>query len=182
VERAEIIREKGTNRGRFVRGQVDKYTWIDLGSSFLPSELTAAFLHAQMEEADEITRRRREVWAWYYERFESLERRGLLRRPMVPDDCEHNAHMFYVLVRNLATRTRLLAYLNESGVNAVFHYVPLHSSVAGRRFGRASGPMPHTDAASERLLRLPLWVGMNQDDVDRVAGLIQHELDRSVSS
>ena len=176
AERAEIIREKGTDRSSFLRGQVDKYTWVDLGSSFLPSELTAAFLHAQMEEEHEITRRRREVWSWYYERFGELERKDCLRRPIVPAGCEHNAHMFYVLLSNLETRTRLIAYLNNNGVNAVFHYVPLHSSVAGRRFGRASGPLPNTNAAADRLVRLPLWVGMGQDDVDRVAGLVQSAL------
>ena len=180
-ERAEIIREKGTDRSRFLRGQVDKYTWVDLGSSFLPSELTAAFLHAQMEEADEITRRRREIWTWYYDRFEALEQRGGLRRPIVPAECEHNAHMFYVLVRDLETRTRLLMHLNDNGVNAVFHYVPLHSSAAGRRYGRTAGPMRTTDATAERLIRLPLWVGMDQDDVDRVATLIERVLGDAVS-
>jgi len=172
AERSEVIREKGTNRSKFLRGQVDKYTWVDLGSSFLPSELNAAFLHAQLHEADEITRQRREVWSWYYRRFEDLERTGILRRPIVPDDCEHNAHMFYVLVSDLAARSRLIEYLNENGVNAVFHYVPLHSSVAGRRFGRAVGPMTLTNDLADRVVRLPLWVGMDQNDVDRVADLV----------
>lgn len=172
AERAEILREKGTDRSKFLRGQVDKYTWIDVGSSFLPSELTAAFLHAQLQEAEEITRRRREVWDWYYRRFEDLERAGVLRRPIVPEECLHNAHMFYVLVTDLPARTRLLAYLNENHVNAVFHYVPLHSSIAGRRFGRAVGSMGTTNDVAERLIRLPLWVGMDQDDVDRVADLV----------
>jgi dTDP-4-amino-4,6-dideoxygalactose transaminase len=176
AERAETIREKGTDRSRFLRGQVDKYTWVDIGSSFLPSDLTAAFLYAQMQEADEITRRRREVWSWYDERFEALEQREGVRRPTLPHGCEHNAHMFYVLVRNLETRTRVLSYLNANGVNAIFHYVPLHSSAAGRRYGRVAGSMRNTDAASERLIRLPLWVGMNQDDVDRVATLVERAL------
>lgn len=172
AERAEIIREKGTDRSRFLRGQVDKYTWVDLGSSFVPSDLLAAFLHAQLQDADEITRQRREVWSWYYRRFEDLERTGMLRRPIIPGGCVHNAHMFYVLVQDLAARARLLAYLNENGVNAVFHYVPLHSSVAGRRFGRAVGSMTQTNDIADRLIRLPLWVGMNQNDVDRVADLV----------
>lgn len=172
AERAEIIREKGTNRSKFLRGQVDKYTWVDLGSSYLPSELNAAFLHAQLQGADEITRRRREVWSWYYRRFEDLERTGVLRRPIVPDGCEHNAHMFYLLVPDLPARSRLLGYLNENGVNAVFHYVPLHSSIAGRRFGRVAGSMAHTVDVADRLIRLPLWVGMDQNDVDRVADLV----------
>ena len=175
-QRAEIMREKGTNRSRFLRGEVDKYTWVDIGSSFLPSELTAAFLYAQMQAADEITSRRREIWSWYYERFEPLDQREAVRRPTVPSACEHNAHMFYVLVPNLETRTRVLSYLNANGVNAVFHYVPLHSSAAGQRYGRVAGSMCNTDAASDRLMRLPLWVGMNQDDVDRVATLVERAL------
>lgn len=180
AERAEIIREKGTNRSKFLRGQVDKYTWVDLGSSYLPSELNAAFLHAQLQGADEITRRRREVWSWYYRRFEDLERTGVLRRPIVPDGCEHNAHMFYLLVPDLPARSRLLGYLNENGVNAVFHYVPLHSSIAGRRFGRVAGSMAHTDDVADRLIRLPLWVGMDQNDVDRVADLVGRGLQERV--
>jgi dTDP-4-amino-4,6-dideoxygalactose transaminase len=179
AERAEIIREKGTDRGKFLRGQVDKYTWVDLGSSFLPSELTAAFLHAQLQHAHEITRRRLEVWNWYHERFAELDLRGAVRRPTIPHGCEHNAHMFYVLVRSLETRTQVLSYLNANGVNAVFHYVPLHSSVAGRRYGRVAGSMRNTDDASVRLIRLPLWVGMTQDDVDRVATLIERALQAS---
>ena len=176
AERAEIIREKGTDRSRFLRRQVDKYTWVDLGSSFLPSELNAAFLEAQLQAADEIRRRRREVWDWYYRRFEDLERTGVLRRPIVPEGCEHNAHMFYVLVQDLAARTRLLAFLNENGVNAVFHYVPLHSSAAGKRFGRPAGAMKTTDDVADRLIRLPLWVGMDQNDVEHVADVVARGL------
>jgi len=176
AERAAIVREKGTDRTRFLRGEVDKYTWVDVGSSFLPSELTAAFLYAQMHEADEITERRRQVWSWYYERFEAIEARHGVKRPTVPKACEHNAHLFYVLVRDLETRTHLLSYLNANDVNAVFHYVPLHSSAAGRRYGRVAGSMANTDAVSERLIRLPLWVGMNQDDVDRVGTLVERAL------
>jgi dTDP-4-amino-4,6-dideoxygalactose transaminase len=176
AERAEIIREKGTDRSKFLRGQVDKYTWVDLGSSFLPSDLLAAFLHAQLHDADDITRRRREVWTWYYRRFEDLERTGILRRPIIPGGCVHNAHMFYVLVQDLAARSRLLAFLNENGVNAVFHYVPLHSSTAGRRFGRAAGSMVNTSDAADRLIRLPLWIGMTENDVDRVADLVARGL------
>jgi dTDP-4-amino-4,6-dideoxygalactose transaminase len=172
AERAEIIREKGTNRGKFLRGQVDKYTWVDLGSSFLPSELNAAFLEGQFQDADEITERRRTVWRWYYQRFSDLEQSGVVRRPVVPDGCVHNAHMFYLLVRDLPTRSHLLGYLNANGVNAVFHYVPLHSSPAGLRFGRAVGSMANTNEVSDRLIRLPLWVGMTENDVDRVADLV----------
>lgn len=171
--RAEILREKGTDRSQFLRGQVDKYSWIDVGSSFLPGELIAAFLCAQMEHAREVTAARRDIWRWYYERLESLESRGRLRRPIVPSHCEHNAHMFYVLVRDLETRTRVLTDLNASGVNAVFHYVPLHSAPAGLKYGRVSGPMRHTEDLSSRLIRLPLWVGMTEADVDRVGSRLE---------
>ncbi len=169
VARAEIIREKGTDRSRFFRGEVDKYTWIDIGSSYLPSELTAAFLWAQMESAAEILAKRLEVWRWYYAALEPLEQRGIIRRPIVPDHSQHNAHMFYVLVADLATRTRVLRELNDGGVNAVFHYVPLHSSPAGQRYGRAHGPLCRTIELSQRLIRLPLWFGMTEADVDRIA-------------
>jgi dTDP-4-amino-4,6-dideoxygalactose transaminase len=174
--RAEIIRDKGTNRSRFLRGEIDKYTWMDVGSSFVPSELAAAFLWAQMEAADAITDRRLEIWTWYYAALASLEGRGRLRRPIVPGHCRHNAHMFYTLMPDGATRTRLLEGLNAAGVNAVFHYVPLHSSVAGRRFGRAAGDLPLTDSLSGRLVRLPLWIGMEQSDVARIADLIEQAL------
>lgn len=176
ANRAEIIREKGTDRSRFLRGQVDKYSWVDLGSSFLPSELTAAFLWAQMEHGPEITRRRLDIWHWYFDRFAGLEARGLVRRPVIPARCGHNAHMFYLLVRDLDTRTRLLNDLNARGINAVFHYVPLHSSSGGRRFGRAATAMPHTDAISEQLVRLPLWIGMTESDVDTVGGCVERIL------
>jgi dTDP-4-amino-4,6-dideoxygalactose transaminase len=176
VIRAEILREKGTDRSQFVRGQVDKYRWMDVGSSFLPGELIAAFLYAQMERADVITRARRAVWQLYDERLQRLEASGVIRRPIVPPDCEHNAHMYYVLVRDLETRSRVLTRLNAAGVNAVFHYVPLHSSPAGIRFGRTSGTMAHTTALSDRLLRLPLWVGMTPDDVDYAVGCLASAL------
>jgi dTDP-4-amino-4,6-dideoxygalactose transaminase len=176
VTRAEVIRDKGTDRSRFFRGEIDKYTWIDVGSSYVPSELTAAFLWAQMEAADAIARRRLEVWHWYYSGFADLERRELIQRPFIPTDCHHNAHMFYVLVSDLATRTRLLEELNAAGINAVFHYVPLHASTAGLRFGRTHGSLPHTERLSERLIRLPLWIGMQQSDVDRVVNVVERSL------
>ena len=175
--RAEILRDKGTDRSQFLRGQTDKYRWMDLGSSFLPSELTAAFLRAQMEHAADIMQARLRIWQWYYDRFAELEARGRLRRPVVPAHCSHNAHMFYVLLTEPDIRTRVLARLNEWGVNAVFHYVPLHSSPAGLRFGRTSGSMRHTDAISQRLVRLPLWVGMEEPDVDRVVSCVERALE-----
>ena len=172
VERAEIIREKGTDRRRFFRGEVDKYTWVDVGSSYGPSELTAAFLWAQMEEAELIRQARLEIWHWYYDAFADAENRGRLTRPRIPESCEHNAHMFYVLVKDASTRARVLAALNTDGVNAVFHYVPLHSSAGGRRFGRTSGELRHTDSIASRLIRLPMWIGMRRDDVDRAATIV----------
>ena len=175
-DRAEIIREKGTNRSQFLRGQKDKYSWVDIGSSFLPGELIAAFLTAQMEHAAEITASRLQIWQWYYERLHDLEHSGRIRRPIIPDDCGHNAHMFYVLVADLETRTRVLASLNADGVNAVFHYVPLHSSVAGRAHGRVHGTMDQTDSLSARLIRLPIWVGMEEADCDRVASSLERAL------
>jgi dTDP-4-amino-4,6-dideoxygalactose transaminase len=160
VERAEIIREKGTNRSRFFRGEVDKYTWIDLGSSYLPSELIAAFLWAQMEEADDITARRMRLWDRYHQGLRGLEEEGRARRPIVPAHCHHNAHLYALLLPSLEIRTKVLSLLKEANVRAVFHYVSLHDSPGGRRFGRTQGSMVHTQSASERLIRLPLWIGM----------------------
>ena len=176
AERAEVIRDKGTNRGRFLRGEIDKYTWIDVGSSFVPSELAAAFLWAQMEAANAIAERRLEIWNWYYAAFEALERRGRLRRPIAPEHCRHNAHMFYAIVQDRDTRTRLLDVLNAAGVNAVFHYVPLHSSAAGRRFGRTSGDLSETDSLSGRLIRFPLWIGMEQSHVAGIVRIVEQAL------
>lgn len=173
VERAEIVREKGTNRTRFFRGEVDKYTWVDIGSSYLPGEIIAAFLWAQLEEAESITARRVELWRAYHERLESCERAGRLRRPVIPPDCRHNAHMYYILLPSLENRSRLIARLQSRGIGAVFHYVPLHSSPAGRRFGRAAARMDNTDQLSERLLRLPLWLGMERSVPDMVAREIE---------
>ena len=160
AERAEIIREKGTNRSQFFRGQVDKYTWVDIGSSYLPSELIAAFLWAQMEEADSITRRRLDIWQTYHDAFADLEQRGKVCRPQVPADSIHNAHMYQLLLPDLEKRTAFIATLKSAGISSVFHYVPLHSAPAGCRHGRVSGEMRHTRELSERLVRLPLWVGL----------------------
>lgn len=169
IERAEVIREKGTNRSQFFRGQIDKYTWVDVGSSYLPSEVISAFLWAQLQEAQEITNIRLSIWSAYHALLEPLEKQGLLRRPIIPSHCSHNAHMYYVLLPDLATRSRVITKLKECGVNAVFHYVPLHSSPAGARLGRAASSMDNTNELSDRLLRLPLWVGV---DVNRVASVL----------
>lgn len=168
VDRAEIIWEKGTNRSQFFRGQVDKYTWVDIGSSYLPSEVTAAFLWAQLECAEAITADRLKLWTQYHEAFAGLERQGRVRRPIIPVHCRHNAHMYYLLTSDLEARTRVLRGLATQSINAVFHYVPLHSSPAGRKFGRIHEDLPHTQEASDRLVRLPLWVGMAEGDVSRV--------------
>jgi dTDP-4-amino-4,6-dideoxygalactose transaminase len=170
IERAEIIREKGTNRTQFFRGEIDKYTWVDIGSSFLPSELTGAFLSAQFEEADSITAQRLEIWHRYHKALAPLEAAGALRRPIVPADCEVNAHMYYILLNDLEQRQKLIAWLRERGIGAVFHYVPLHSSPAGKRFGRAAGEMRVTNRTSDTLLRLPLWVGLNE--VEKIVSAI----------
>lgn len=177
-QRAEIVREKGTNRSRFFRGEVDKYTWVDLGSSFLPSEILAAFLMAQLEKADEIRERRVAIWNRYHEALADAEREGILRRPIVPADRQHNGHMYYLLAADASGRAAILESLKREDINAVFHYVPLHSSPAGRKFGRASGPLPVTDRASDCLLRLPLWADMDDVTVDRVIDGVQAALVR----
>lgn len=172
VERGEILWEKGTNRSAFHRGEVDKYTWCDLGSSYLPSELTAAFLLAQLERAADITAARRAVWERYHEAFEPLEAAGLLRRPVVPDPAEANGHLYYLLLPTPERLDEALAGLRALGIDAVRHYVPLHSSPAGRRFGRAAGPLPVTESLSRRLLRLPLWTGMADEHVRAVVDAV----------
>ena len=168
VERAEILREKGTDRARFFRGQVDKYTWVDLGDSFLPSELNAAYLWAQLEMADEINEDRLSSWKSYYDAFADLEKRGLVTLPAVPEGCVHNAHMFYLKCRDLEERTALIAFLKARDILAVFHYVPLHSAPAGLRFGRFSGEDVYTTRESDRLVRLPLYYGLTADDQAKV--------------
>lgn len=161
AERAEIIREKGTNRSRFFRGQVDKYTWVDVGSSYLPGEITAAFLAAQIDEGERITARRMALWERYHAWAEAHESDGLLRRPVVPAHCVHNAHMYYLLLPSLAVRTAFIASMKAAGVGTVFHYIPLHSSPCGRETGRANGQLAVTDDISDRLVRMPLWVGLD---------------------
>ena len=172
IERAEIIREKGTNRSKFFRGQIDKYTWVSAGSSYLPSELNAAYLYAQLEQAEKIFDDRMTSWNYYYRELKELEDKGVLDLPYIPETCEHNAHMFYIKVKDLDERTRLITYLKENGVNAVFHYIPLHSSPAGRELGRFHGEDRYTTKESERLLRLPLYYGMG-NKVERVIEVLK---------
>jgi dTDP-4-amino-4,6-dideoxygalactose transaminase len=167
-ERAEVLRDKGTDRSRFFRGEVDKYSWVDVGSSYGLSELNAAFLWAQLEAAEELTNDRLRTWWLYHEVLEELEDDGLLRRPVIPDSVHHNAHIYYVLLEDLQERDHVLAELNRRDVNAVFHFVPLHASPAGRQYGRVRGPLPHTEAAADRLIRLPLWSGMTEIQALRV--------------
>jgi len=176
VERAEIIREKGTNRSQFFRGQVDKYRWVDIGSSYIASEILAAFLWAQLQEAAAITRRRLSLWNRYHQAFADLERAGRVRRPIIPAYCQHNAHMYYLVLEGPAQRTVFLSRLKAAGVHALFHYVPLHSSPAGQRYGRAHGDLVHTEVAGERLVRLPLWVEMTEAEVGRVVDTVSAAL------
>jgi len=180
--RAEIIREKGTDRSRFFRGEVDKYTWQEVGSSFLPGELIAAFLWAQLEEADAITQRRIATWQRYNALLEPLEQQGLLRRPVIPAECEHNAHMYYVLLAPGVDRQAVLDALKRRNIWAVFHYVPLHSSPAGKRLGRASGSLQVTDDLSARLIRLPLWIGLTESDLMAVTCALGDALRHSAAN
>lgn len=173
VVSAEIIREKGTDRGRFFRGEVDKYTWQSVGSSYLPGELIAAFLWAQFEQAERITSQRLELWQRYYHLTESLEIDGLLTRPHIPRECEHNAHMFYVLLNEGVNRQSLLQEMKLNNVHAIFHYVPLHSSPAGRHYCRIDGQLDFTDSLSERIVRLPLWMGMQESDQQQVVEVLK---------
>lgn len=168
IENAEIIREKGTDRSRFLRGQVDKYTWVNYGSSYLPSDMNAAFLLGQLEQADKINQDRLSSWQRYYDGLSDLQNEGKISLPVIPEGCKHNAHMFYIKAENLEQRTKLISFLKENGVGSVFHYVPLHSAPAGERFGRFCGEDRYTTKESDRLVRLPMYYGLTKDDTDYV--------------
>lgn len=172
VSRSEIIREKGTNRSQFFRGMVDKYSWVDIGSSYLPSELQAAYLWGGLERAVEINANRMSTWLSYSNAFQVLKQSGLVELPQIPEHCEHNAHMFYLKTRNVNERTRLLDHLKSDDILAVFHYVPLHTAPAGKRFSRFHGCDRHTTIESERLVRLPLWYGISEEEVGRVVSSV----------
>ena len=172
VERAEIIREKGTNRSRFFRGQVDKYTWCDIGSSFLPGELTAAFLWAQFQEASEITQQRMDIWSRYHSALAHLEEKGYLRRPILSENCQQNAHMYYVIISPQLDRKHILDEFKRNDIGAVFHYVPLHSSPAGQKFGKTSSELNFTNSLSEQLIRLPMWVGLTELEQELVVEVL----------
>ena len=174
VEEAEIMREKGTNRSKFFRGQIDKYTWVNYGSSYLPSDMNAAYLYAQLEIADEINEARLACWNRYYEQLLPLKKAGKIDLPTVPEGCVHNAHMFYIKARDLEQRTRFISYMKENGVLTVFHYIPLHTSPAGQKFGRFHGEDRYTTRESERLVRLPMYYGLTLDQVDFICGLVKN--------
>lgn len=165
LERAEILREKGTDRSKFFRGQIDKYTWVSYGSSYLPSDMNAAYLYAQMEEADKINDKRMQIYDYYHEHLAVLEEKGLIERPYLPEGTVHNAHMYYIKVKDLAVRSDLIAYLKEHGIHCVFHYIPLHSAPAGMKYGRFHGEDRYTTRESERLMRLPMYYSLSMEDV-----------------
>ena len=172
-ERAEILREKGTNRSKFFRGQVDKYTWVDVGDSYLPSELNAAYLWAQLQRADEINENRLATWQIYYEAFKPLADKNLLELPKVPSECKHNGHMFYIKLKNLDERTNFIQHMRDNGICCVFHYVPLHSAPAGKKYCRFHGEDKFTTRESERLVRLPMYYGMTTEDLNKIIKEVQ---------
>ena len=172
LEKAEILREKGTDRSKFFRGQVDKYRWQDFGSSYLPSELNAAYLYAQLEVSDTICAKRRQIWEYYNEQLAPLEEQGFIERPFVPESCSNNYHMYYLKVKDIKVRSQLIAWLKERGVASVFHYVPLHSAPAGLKFGRFHGEDVYTTKESERLMRLPMFYNLDMEDAAKVAELL----------
>jgi dTDP-4-amino-4,6-dideoxygalactose transaminase len=182
LERAEVVWEKGTDRKRFERGEVDRYTWVDVGSSFAASELTAAFLWGQLEAAEEITGRRLEIWNRYHEAFAEPEAKGLAQRPVVPDGHMHNGHLYYLILPTASARDAFIAAMRTEGIATSFHYVPLHSSPAGREFGHSAGDLPQTEQLSSRLVRLPLWTGLDRDSVARVIDVAGTALNNVASS
>lgn len=166
--RAEILREKGTNRSQFFRGQIDKYTWVDVGSSYLPSELNAAYLWAQLEKAEEIKDNRLKSWKLYYDELQELQQREVIELPVIPKECEHNGHIFYLKTRNLDERTKFIKHMSENEIMTTFHYVPLHSSKAGKQYGEFFGEDKFTTKDSERLVRLPIYYGITKEDISKV--------------
>ncbi len=176
IKRAKLVWEKGTDRHIFREGKADKYTWVDLGSSYMPSEIIAAFLYAQMKDASRITRKRLYLWNLYHKMFTDMERNKKLRRPVVPPGCEHNAHMYYLILPDKHRRDMLIASFKKKGIGCVFHYIPLHSSPAGKRFGRSAGKLPVTTDMSERIIRLPLWAGMSRKEIVSVINAVKKSL------
>ena len=179
IAQAEVVREKGTDRSKFFRGEIDKYTWQSVGSSFLPGELTAAFLYGQFECAQEIISKRLIIWNEYHKGLETFEKEGFFRRPFIPSECQHNAHIYYILLSEGINRNHVLGLMKHDGVNALFHYVPLHSSPGGMRYGRVSGKLNNTERLSERLIRLPLWIGLTEAQQCRVLDTLIKAIARS---
>lgn len=173
AEEAEILREKGTNRSKFFRGQIDKYTWVNYGSSYLPSDMNAAYLYAQLLQADMINNYRLNIWNTYYDGFGELEKSGKIELPYIPEGCTHNAHMFYIKAKDLQERTALISFLKENGIQAVFHYIPLHSAPAGKKFGRFNGEDKYTTRESERLMRLPMYYGLKDEEVQYIISKVK---------
>jgi len=182
IERAEIIREKGTNRSQFLRGDVDKYTWHEKGSSYLPSELTASLLLSQLDMLEKITENRLNLWSQYHSLLSALEEKGALKRPPLSPDCTHNAHSYYILLNDHAQQKELLAFMKANGIQCTFHYVPLHSSPAGKKYGRSAGSLPVTNTIAETIVRLPLWPYMRQEDIDKVVSLLLNFFGRTVKT
>lgn len=176
IERAEIIREKGTNRSKFFRGEIDKYTWVDIGSSFLPSDMVAAFLYSQLENIDKINRKRIAIWNEYNEFFKQYD--NYIKRPFCPKECKQNAHMYYLLFKNLETRTKFIKYLKENGIMSVFHYIPLHSSPAGKKYGRTCGQLQNTDNISDTLVRMPMFYELSDDDLQKIKNTVSNFFER----
>ncbi|AEF04193.1 dTDP-4-amino-4,6-dideoxygalactose transaminase [Alteromonas naphthalenivorans] len=181
AEKAEIIREKGTNRSQFFRGEVDKYTWQEVGSSYLPGELIAAFLWAQLEDAEKITEARLRSWDYYHSLLADAESQGYLNRPIIPSECGHNAHLYYVILPEHIDRNRILFKMKTAGIGAVFHYVPLHSSPAGKKYGRVSGELRNTEVLSKQLIRLPLWVGLSKEQQETVVQVLLDALRSNIN-
>jgi dTDP-4-amino-4,6-dideoxygalactose transaminase len=173
---AEIIREKGTDRSKFFRGEIDKYSWQNIGSSYLPSELTAAFLWAQLEEAENLTEKRLKLWEIYHYLMKRLEEKNLLSRPIIPSSCDHNAHMYYILLPKDQDRDKIIQYMKENGIQTISHYVPLHNSPAGKRFGKSSGSLAVTESVSDRILRMPMWVGLTESQIEYIVNTLEQAL------
>jgi dTDP-4-amino-4,6-dideoxygalactose transaminase len=180
IERAEILREKGTNRSKFFRGEVDKYTWVDIGSSYLPSDILAAFLYGQLEHKDEIQRKRSAIYRAYDDMLKPYEKEGLLRLPVIPEHASHNAHLYYVLFNDGGTRDRMMSRLREAGIQALFHYIPLHSSPMGRSMGYREEDLPITEDISRRLLRLPIYAGMTGEELDYVTSTLKYLIEEEI--
>lgn len=179
-EKAEVLREKGTNRSKFFRGQVDKYTWVDFGDSYLPSEINAAYLWPQLQRADEINNNRLDSWKQYYDAFEHLKEEGKIELPVIPEGCVHNAHMFYIKLKTLQERTAFISFMKQNGISCVFHYVPLHSAPAGIKFGRFDGNDNYTTKESDRLVRLPLYYKLTQEDINYIISKVNEFFDECV--